>query len=876
MHHQKKSHFNQIANNNIKNYQKALKNPKISTVNLKEKVFEWIFDNREVFDIQKILTIDNFLSVNIIYSMYVELYMDKRMIFSFKKQGLCPNGYFIFPTNTSSDKTIDNSLSSYIDYSSKNQNEQKKIEALIIKQLLFFSTSNKSYYDNITFSSNILRNKEDFCKIFTDVLPNCFTQLPQLEQDETTKSTYISMSSLNSHLSFTYTELVMAFFEQIILVRYIISIDQNTKDLIPSFRLCNREFNLIFDELKILNSFLTERVYKQGEKTIEVIDYKTILDSVLKNNEIHELLKKKSKKDFGVFKSFYANSKIYLRKNPIFDCGDHLKLKKSVVDRLRFGVSSFIESIFFISFKRIWTYDSFISGKIYEEVNRLYKEKLIEDLLIDENESKDKSGGSCVKGKKKKKKEKKKEQVEDESQKEVLKKGEDILKIKENLNVVNEVEVNEKDKLNSIVSPNSFSYEMISQSSISNTLNLVTILDLQIQKENEDETQIDDQIKKDVSINVNVDKINSNIIILGSDEMMLERENLIYKTNQSAFNKLNHIEDNNEGSYFEEDSNINQKGFKKKECKKPKSFFLYDTSQSQKKKFKNIVKPLLIPNHSKSLIKSFTKFNEKEYPFLFWQRLHNDILDFTLNVNENLSLVKPLKMEVINDLRSSILKAFESVVSVIIYGSFATDLSIETSDIDMRVVLREDINITKEIPTFINFLNAMNIFLSIKPIISASVPVLKLIVDLKSLKGKGGVIDEKLERLEEISHLFIEDIFQMKVDITFSTENGADTKEVSDSVAYIIKYSNKFPEIIPMIYILKHLLQKNNMNSVFHGGIPSFSLFLIVLAFTLFQRNIVKRSVLNNLGTFLYEMLDFYGNSLSFFKYNIEINLNGK
>jgi DNA polymerase sigma len=71
--------------------------------------------------------------------------------------------------------------------------------------------------------------------------------------------------------------------------------------------------------------------------------------------------------------------------------------------------------------------------------------------------------------------------------------------------------------------------------------------------------------------------------------------------------------------------------------------------------------------------------------------------------------------------------------------------------------------------------------------------------------------------------------------------------------------------------ILKKLLQITNLNNTFTGGMSSFSLFLLILAFINIynKREITEETIgrdnhLPFLGNILIEMLDFYGNIFSF------------
>jgi len=102
--------------------------------------------------------------------------------------------------------------------------------------------------------------------------------------------------------------------------------------------------------------------------------------------------------------------------------------------------------------------------------------------------------------------------------------------------------------------------------------------------------------------------------------------------------------------------------------------------------------------------------------------------------NQNLKEVKEFCINFIQNLLKTELSKknikLESEISIHIYGSFATDLSIESSDIDVTIKIIEMPKFKQIDNLLINIskiLNDSKLFESVNPICSASVPIIKLV-----------------------------------------------------------------------------------------------------------------------------------------------------
>lgn len=1042
----KKNLLNSHASATIKAYQKVLKAKQeflksLSKKDLRDKVLDWLFSNDLSFT-QKILTIENPLTINIINSMYNEVNIDKRVTFSFSKKednSQIPI-YSSFPANNSN-CDFEYKIHHFLDFSSKYNNEPKKVCVAFIKQIQFFTFSGQPYFENMCLSSTFIKDRNSFITGIDLIDKEFFTSFPKVEYDNLNKITYIKLcdrlytdektnnydensnddesnnntntiNTIESVLStnnYNLAEIFLFFLEQVVMIRYLLYLDNH---LIYSFKINTKEYTLFFDENTELFKYIGDNVNKKGEGIFDSINFDTILDSTIKNPQIHELIKLKTRKEYGHYKSYYANSKtsMYNKKNPVFDSNDGSKFKSSVISRLRYSVSEFIDKMYYISLRRIWTFDSFLAYSLYEDLNKQYKEKVFQELLNDMDNDFDNNN--------KKRKKNNKGKANNKKSKKKVNKGNDIEEIIDTISITNSINnknaFNEINKMNTFNNTNinsnskavtSFENDNVKVKSVSNTnvnadyknkeyfdelfgsenenqssvvknvyntdkeysgvnnkqeymenneedlyfidTEIKNLESSKLDKLQSQEENINNDFNKDALINkeANISTANNDFdntaSIKNSDNQQelstFNKANIYYQnintnltnntnteeintnntntentfsnaelndisTISSIINKNNNnnsnslvtrqlqsttmtteneqvdfCNDNQQSSFININNNSNSKKDKKQKQQQIKQkFFLYDTSKLNKKNLS--FKSINVVNHAKCLVKKFSKFDECQSPFLFWQRLHNDIIDFSLNVVDNISIVRPFKIEIIEKFKIDLFNNLKNITNIIVYGSFATDLSIEFSDVDLRIVLDDKSNFNVEINNFVEFCNNNNIFEYVKPITTASVPVVKLCIDLFKFDSGNKKFSEKLEKLKQIKNKdIVKELTMLKFDITFSKMNSPEMKEVTDSISYIQKFCIKYPDLVPLIFIMKHYLNKSMFNSAYNGGMSSFCLFVVVLAFKLFQKNIVKKEVTYNLGTMLYDMIDFYGNSFSFLKYKVDINnYNGK
>ena len=284
--------------------------------------------------------------------------------------------------------------------------------------------------------------------------------------------------------------------------------------------------------------------------------------------------------------------------------------------------------------------------------------------------------------------------------------------------------------------------------------------------------------------------------------------------------------------------------------------------------------------HSKKKGKNYRiKQNINIYPynnFISNNNIHEfsqEIMDNTRKVEENKGVLGKAREKYIKNIYEKIhifLKNENITFLCIFYGSCISGLSIENSDIDIMVKLKENKNEKDYVNRIMNILidnfkkDKINYIRNIVPIFSASVPVIKIECDLcddKSFSKEVNILMKKCD-------LSYNDITKLYFDITFFVVENEKNKIPSELIIdYIKEKTIIYPQIIDIIYIMKRYLFNKKLNKSYQGGISSYSLFLLILSFIKFYKENIKIEI----GSLLIGFLYYYSN---FDFYNIEIRPN--
>ena len=433
--------------------------------------------------------------------------------------------------------------------------------------------------------------------------------------------------------------------------------------------------------------------------------------------------------------------------------------------------------------------------------------------------------------------------------------------------------------------------------------------EISLQKENENNNN--DNIKQNGENKNEHKKEKTKINNINEDKKEIEKE----KINEEE-DKKNKINEENKNDIINENNKKNNNDENKEKYKKNKNGYEY-TSTKQKNKFnmgkkiKNMLKDnsniiiqknfqshdnINISNNMESssiktnnnfmdgtFLPRFTSFNFHSkrkgknyrikqniniYPYNNFISNNNirefsqEIMDNTRKVDANKGVLEKAREKYIKNIyeKTNIFLKNEKIAFLCtFYGSCISGLSIENSDIDIMVKLKENKNERDYVNRIMNILvdnfnkDKINYITNIVPIFSASVPVIKIECDLCNDDSFSKEVNILMKKCD----LSYNDITKLYFDITFFIVENEENKIPSELIIDYIKDNTRvYPQIIDIIYIMKRYLFNKKLNKSYQGGISSYSLFLLILAFIKYY----KKNFEIEIGSLLIGFLYYYSN----------------
>ena len=251
------------------------------------------------------------------------------------------------------------------------------------------------------------------------------------------------------------------------------------------------------------------------------------------------------------------------------------------------------------------------------------------------------------------------------------------------------------------------------------------------------------------------------------------------------------------------------------------------------------------------------------------KRLNDDINNFNKDIESLLIIFRKIKKEIKNHFELIIKNIYENNSQLETYGSSLYQLDIESSDLDLSISTQSNLSLDV-LAIYLSNNNQKEQYINIKNINTASIPIIKLEVDY--LKLDNDKINEHYNILINnnyykicINNNIYKEFNIIKVDISLKSINY---KQIN----FIQKGINTFPQIKPLIKIIKKLLIFKNMNNSYKGGMSSYCLFLIIYSYLKINNNynIIGN---NNYGSLLMDFLYYYINCVDFAFTVIDPNL---
>ena len=353
------------------------------------------------------------------------------------------------------------------------------------------------------------------------------------------------------------------------------------------------------------------------------------------------------------------------------------------------------------------------------------------------------------------------------------------------------------------------------------------------------------------------------------EDKNIKIKNIIYEIIDKSFDII--IENEKKTNLFlDNNNNFNKNINNKKKSKKEKEhkFFLFDTVKTIKK-HKEETKEI---SHNKTLKKltqnlfSKNKFsiNTKSIISLF-NLLNNDITNYILEQEKLLNLLHEVKFIIYNFLNKITNKVYPNS-KLEIYGSSLYHLDIESSDLDLCITSNEK-NLSLSLLLIELTSNFNNIYESIFPILTASVPIIKLVINPKKLNNKeiNSIYDSINSNKYYKEYIFDKnEIENIKIDIALNSINY-------NQIDFIQNSLSNYPSMKNVIKILKRCLQEKKINYIYKGGMSSYVLFLLVYSFTKYNFLMNNKDISS--GELLIDFLFYYVTEIDFNHTLINVNL---
>ena len=647
----------------------------------------------------------------------------------------------------------------------------------------------------------------------------------------------------NSKICFSVNELFLAFFEQNIIVYYMLFLydKQYYQNLIKD------KINTNIEEFISLKKELKDFLSINKENLLDILNIDLITKDIYYNSYIEKFVEiKKYQNNVKMKTKFWQDNKSFEEEYSL------IKNYFNGYNNDNKSMTRLIQDISIFNIEQICSFEDFFLNKVLFNLNKKYENDKEKDLILDLTNNSQKE---TKKKKKKNKKNKKKQENEEALKKNTIinnDNNKNIIENKDNNTINNNIKaieikkyisIEEDEELSRIkkgyakLDSNDSNNNFCESSGSENNCDLKPLLahddykQIMIEKENKYNSNNEPPNNIINETELIETKTNSN----NQNETKQENNNnLINEENDKNQNKedCNEIkeEDNNKNEIIELDNKNNQESKTNNNKKKKNNFFLYPT-------IKKVV-------------------NDKNMKRPFIMKLNEDILSYNKYLLNILDSLSPIKEHIIETIKSHIEQCFLNenfFYQIEIYGSFKSHLDIVCSDIDMVFIPQKtkNLNICDLILELSNHLSSLNKYYKVTPIYTASIPLIKLMIKYENY------LEENKSLLDNYSKLINSSIYKaypydtekelsfVNIDISFPVNyNNKKNKNVPiHQIEFIQNSLSTYIEANIVIRILKRALKLTDMNNSYKGGLSSYTIFLIVISY---MKNINKNNNMNN------------------------------
>ena len=896
------------------------------TKNLQSNIWQWL-DNLPLEEKIKICTIKNKWLIKILIQLSFFHFIDRKtrfepisdmnMLFANNQNLALLNQNYIYFQNCRDTKkkfgyNEDDYYNLYFnmkkgEYIKKSKNitidEEMTYQNKLFNIIVFLSLEDEFYLDSISLKEESLKDIKTLKQIMNYFSnKECFKDMIEPLIYNNNYYFYFPVW-LHKKSELSFCEIITGIFEQQILISYEYYLFTKKKYFFQ-----NSELILdIYKENKNLENFFLTR-NKTPDKIISIELIKEMISS-LKSNVGYKKMIENCKKINDQIKKDYYKTEFYIGDNILTN--EEENIYNEIITEINSnkdkenGINYLINKISFMKLNDFGYYREFIFMNLRKYYIEIMKKEIINELLNINNDD-----NKTTKKKKKKKKKNKNNNSNNNN-------------INININVENNFSSNDDHENNNNInsnSDNSLKIKEISENKENikikeeKSKNKEFFLFSTNTKKNKNKNKIHENIPNEKSFseknNIKINYLNNKqendgkkeenkTIIKSIAEELKEKEKIepqkiiksqsnieLYKeTPTISFEMINSKNDKNENKIHNNQSFINSPesitSFSFESSTKDKSI-IPDANSNKNNIEENNKNPNQI-NMTINIINNqyiyqqyplfnfnFNNFALMQSQFLYYYHVPSDafleILSKEIKIYESFTTKN---IEILDKIRKKYFIKVEKLIQTGLskkyeikfghYGSFFTNLSIEGSDVDIRVYykpLKPNLDFLKDI---INLLNShLNEFDNINPILSASVPVINLQINISQ--------EINYDTLKFMSYFDKKDISHINIDLTF-TSDEKEFKRPEEIVNYINKNVKNYEDIRPLLLVIKRYFRIMKMNKSFTGGLSSYSLFLLILAFL---KNCEEKM---NLGKLLYYFMEKY----SFYDFkNYGIDVEGK
>ena len=702
-------------------------------------------------------------------------------------------------------------------------------ERMFLKEIRFYKINQSN--DTMTLSHKLLADQKLFNYFFDELSNKKFLNelSPVLFDQKQGVYTCTSPKWIEEKEYYTISQIIIGYFENILNIKYVLSKKKNndSNDLLNNF----------FKKRKLLVELIKNSLHK--ENLYDIIDIKSIVSNVINDKQlINDEERRLASKRFllGVYTPF----KMFEPPTDYNINSYYYKYKEMLMEKNE----ELLDNLIFYTFEGQSAIDRQIKEKILEDFYIYAENKKIEDVLIEISEE-----GFLTKNKKKPKKRKKKnKKIENEKNDENIDDNKIEINNKNNINIIFdknknnnnnkklfEINFGTKDDIKD-EKVNKINLDKIEENNENNT-STVSNSSNNNNKDSIQETKneiINNLIEDEKEINTKDNKnINKEKEISNEEEQKSEKEPDPETEENILEESLEKIKD--EGALT--NSQIQAQGQKKKKKKKNKKKNYKLTDDEVNQIYSNFYNENNnFGNQNKNMKNKIIPIQTNPSPQEKSAYLHNLILSFEKKISKKISTLHEIKYNAILLLCQKIKDHFKCCISISIYGSYSTGLQLEGSDIDISVQLLPNANgkysnnVNLKSPS--ELINELNDYLSnfkeftnLFPIPNTQIPILKM-------------------------KILSENDIETKIDLTFNL------KHTKNTINFYNNTLKKYRQIKPLTLLIKNLVKKNKLASVFDGGFSSHSIFIMVTANV---RVLLKNTSTLNLGDLLNGFLHFYG-----------------